>query len=589
MSRDMSTDATPTLSGSPPRTAANTSVKGTRTRRVSQPTTRWIVAARVWRRRILHKFDAALVPDPAVPGHDSTIDYRRVVLLIAAPALLIFLPSLPIAGVPSNLWVTFVVLAFGAAVTISTSLLLVPRGSFVTLLTPLTNGAAIALVGIEFRPYYHALDLLYPLLVTGHAILHGIGPAFVAVGVGTVVVTFAIHDPTMANWSEIGYTALYLTGAALLPWTAWRLAQRRAALLVRSQRESESRRARLEAVLRSMDDAVMVVDREGGTVISNAALDKIVAANGGILEPLDERGHRIRRNRRPQSRAAAGEAFETSFMLQLQSGERRWYEAQGGPIGSTRGFSGGVVVIRDITDRSLRRQQEQFMATASHELRTPIAALHGYVQLLARRLDPQVQPREAEYARIALSQTRRIGHLLDRLFDLARLQLGRLEVEREPVDLIALVRSVIASTASLAGDRELRLEAVAPSLIVEADALRLEQVLQNVLTNAIDHAPDSKRIDVGVSLADRHALVTVRDYGPGIPGRRLSRIFSGRAASGGGGRQQGLGLGLFISRELLQAQRGSIEISSEPGKGTAVTIRVPLIEGAADGGDHARP
>jgi signal transduction histidine kinase len=588
MSRDTPSNATSAVTGSAHEPAANTPLKGSEARRLGLPTTRLIVSARVWRRRILHRFDATLVPYPAVPGHDSSIDYRRVVLLIAGPALLIFVPSLPIAGVPPNLWALFVALALGAAVSISASLLLVPRASFVTLLTPLTNGAAIALVGIEFRPYYHSLDLLYPLLVSGHAILHGIGPAFVAVAVGTVVVTFALHDPTMANWSEISYAALYLTGAALLPWTAWRLAQRRAALLVRSQRESESRRARLEAVLRSMNDAVLVVDREGGTVIANAAFDKIVAANGGILEPLDERGRRVRRNRRPQFRAAAGEAFETSFMLQLQSGERRWYEAQGGPIGSARGFSGGVVVIRDITDRSLRRQQEQFMATASHELRTPIAALHGYVQLLARRLDPQVQPREAEYARIALSQTRRIGLLLDRLFDLARLQLGRLEVEHEPVDLIALVRSTITSTASLAGDRELRLEVGTPSLIVEADALRLEQVLLNVLTNAIEHAPDSKRIDIGAGLADRYALVTIRDYGPGIPGRRLSRIFSGRSVSGGDSRQLGLGLGLFISRELLQAQGGSIEISSEPGKGTAVTIRVPLLQSVPDAEDHAQ-
>lgn len=584
----MPSDATSTLTGSSQETAATKPLRGAGARRARGSIGRLIITAHVLRRRIIRQFDAALVPDPAVPGHDSSIDYRRVVVLIAGPALLIFLPSLLIAGVPSDLWAPFVALAFGAAVTITASLLLVPRGSFVTLLTPLTNGAAIAIVGITFRPYYHALDLLYPLLVSGHAILHGIGPAVVAVAVGTVVVTFAFHDPTMANWSEIGYAALYLAGAALLPWTAWRLAQRRAALLVRSQRESESRRARLEAVLRSMNDAVMVVDQEGGTVIANAAFDKIVAASGGSLEPLDERGRRIRRNRRPQSRAAAGEAFETSFMLQLQSGERRWYEAQGGPIGSARGFSGGVVVIRDITDRSLRRQQEQFMATASHELRTPIAALHGYVQLLARRLDPQVQPREAEYARIALSQTRRIGHLLDRLFDLARLQLGRLEVEREPVDLMALVRSTIASTASLAGDRELRLEAMTPSPIVEADALRLEQVLLNVLTNAIEHAPDSKRIDIGVSLADRHARVTVRDYGPGIPDRRLSRIFSGRSASGHDSRQQGLGLGLFISRELLHAQNGSIEISSESGKGTAVTIQVPLLQSAADAGDHAQ-
>src|SRR6188474_1450745 len=135
MSRDTPSDATSTLTGSPQKTAANTPFKSTRARRVSLPTTRLIVSARIWRRRMLRQFDAALVPDPAVPGHDSSIDYRRVVLLVAGPALLIFIPSLPIAGVPSNLWAPFVALAFGAAVAISASLLLVPRGSFVTLLT----------------------------------------------------------------------------------------------------------------------------------------------------------------------------------------------------------------------------------------------------------------------------------------------------------------------------------------------------------------------------------------------------------------------------------------------------------------------
>src|SRR5439155_25226728 len=90
---------------------------------------------------------------------------------------------------------------------------------------------------------------------------------------------------------------------------------------------------------------------------------------------------------------------------------------------------GGVVVIRDITDRSLRRLQEEFMATASHELRTPVAALHGYLQLLERHIDPRASTTVADYTHSALSQTRRVGHLLDRLFDLARLQTGTLDVD----------------------------------------------------------------------------------------------------------------------------------------------------------------
>ena len=582
MSRDVSREGTPAaISARQGVGAAAYTRPETDAKRARRPLTRWLrVMAYAGVRQAHRRIDSLLVPELAVPGKVTAVDFRRTVVLIAIAAVAFFIPSLPIAGVPTESWLPFSVLAGVVAVWVASGFLMIPRGSFLTLVTPFTNGVAMAAIGIMFRPYFHALDLLVPLVVAGHAIVHGIGPGLLSVVAGTLVVTFAIHDPSTTTFSDVGYAFLYLLGSALLPWTAWRLAERRAHLLGVSKRESESERARLQAVLRSMDDAVILVEKSGKTVLSNAAYDGLVATLGGasgLIEPLDERGRRINRSRWPHNRAARGETFEMSFTLQPPDANRRWYEAKGAPVGRGLGFRGGVVVIRDITDRSLRTQQEAFVATASHELRTPIAALHGYVQLLDRRLDPETQPRESEYARVALGQARRVGVLLERLFDLARIQSGQLEVELEQVDLRDTVERACDVARQLSAKHQVHLTFPESPVVVEADGARLEQVLLNVLTNAIQHAPDSERVDLAVTVTDERARVAIRDYGAGIAPERLTRLMSRRkskrdASSG----YQGLGLGLVISRELMRAQRGSIQITSDPGTGTVATVELPL-------------
>ena len=322
---------------------------------------------------------------------------------------------------------------------------------------------------------------------------------------------------------------------------------------------------------------MIVVQRAGDIVLANAAYDRISSSLEHLTAPRDVRGRRLSRSRGPLARTARGESFEMSFTIDGQEGERRWYEAHGAPVGNSLGFDGGVVVIRDITDRTMRINEEEFIATASHELRTPIAALHNYVQLLERRLDPNKQPRESEYARVALSQARRTGVLLERLFDLARLQSGQLELSIEPVDLIGVVRRTIAEAEQLATGQEINLDVPTESVGVEADAGRLEQVLANVLTNAIEHAPEAKRIEVAIGRADGRALVIVHDDGPGMPQEQPERPNRRNTkAPEASGINRGLGLGLRISRELMQAQRGSIDISSSPGAGTTVTLQLPL-------------
>jgi two-component system CheB/CheR fusion protein len=277
-----------------------------------------------------------------------------------------------------------------------------------------------------------------------------------------------------------------------------------------------------------------------------------------------------------------------TFTLKSGPTERRWFEATGAPIHSGDGAAGGVLVIRDITDRSLRRLEEEFMATASHELRTPVAALHGYLQLLERHIDPAANETAAGYARNALTQTRRVGHLLDRLFDLARLQTGSLDVQLEPLDIVPVVHAAVASARTLTTDHEFDVAIETPSLLVLADPGRLEQVLLNLLTNAVVHAPESRRIEARVAREGESATVEIRDHGAGIPAAVLARLFSRFPGTGqGDGRgRKGLGLGLYITRQLMRAQGGSIKVTSTEGEGTTATIRLPLLTGVRPPGSR---
>jgi signal transduction histidine kinase len=552
------------------------------------------VAQGGWRRtrHAVERLELVLLPPARGSDEPTNEDYRRIVLFLALPAIAFFLPSLPLAGVPPSLWLPFIAITVFAAGWISATFLLIPRtATLLACVAAASNALVVAGLGWAFHGYYHEIALLYVLLVAGHAVVHGLTPALVTVALGPLIVPFVLQDPAAANWTDPFYTALYLTGTALIGWVGWRLAQRRAGLLSTLRRSSEAERSRLSVILGSMGDAVAAVDQDGAIVMTNHAYDRRFAALSAGADPDDDHGRRLPEVRWPLVRAARGESFRMTFTLKPGAGERRWFEATGEPIGSGEDAAGGgVVVIRDITDRSLRKLQEEFMATASHELRTPVAALHGYVQLLERHIDPSASATAAGYARNALLQTRRVGHLLDRLFDLARLQTGALDVELAPVDLIPIVRRAVEAARATSTAQAFDLKLEVPSLEVLGDPGRLEEVFLNLLNNAATHAPGSKLVETGVAKDGQDAMVEIRDHGPGIPPDELARLFSRfrRAPRQEGRGRKGLGLGLYISQELMRAHGGTVDLASVVGEGTTATVRLPLRSAAAQA-PGARP
>lgn len=344
---------------------------------------------------------------------------------------------------------------------------------------------------------------------------------------------------------------------------------------------SEQDKAYLAAILSSMSDAVMVVDGTGLALRTNRAYDELIDSLGPAYIPRDEQGQTVSGADLPQHRAARGETFSTVFIVTATDGTDRWFEANGQPM-SSKGAQGGVVVIREITERTLRRLQEQFMAMAGHELRTPLTALIGYSQLSlknAKRED--VSEPLLRLARVTATQAERMKRLVDDLTNVTVLTNGKLELRKAPVDLGAVASRAVETAQILARGQTIHLDAQVGALLVNGDAARLEDVLLNLLTNAIKYAPDTERIDVQLSRTEREAIISVEDAGPGMAPEELPRIFSRfyQVAQSDRSARSGLGLGLFIARETVTAHGGRIEVRAGEQAGSIFTISLPLLEG----------
>jgi signal transduction histidine kinase len=157
----------------------------------------------------------------------------------------------------------------------------------------------------------------------------------------------------------------------------------------------------------------------------------------------------------------------------------------------------------------------------------------------------------------------------------SRIQTGQLEIVLEPVDVVAIARAAVDVTAVLANAPDIRFSAKPASLVVRGDAGRLEQVFLNLLANAVEHAAGSGAIEVVVRRSGAFAVVEVRDHGDGIPAEDLSIVFEAYTRLRQPQRTAGLGLGLFVSREIVAAHGGTITATSQIGDGTTISVRLP--------------
>lgn len=347
---------------------------------------------------------------------------------------------------------------------------------------------------------------------------------------------------------------------------------------------------RYEEALTGIDDHFVLMDEEFRYVYVNARAAEILGKPAGELI-----GHRIW-DLYPD---AVGNQFyhelhrAVSERVSIHSEHYyapfdRWYENHIYP------FAGGVCVFStDITElkqaqlererllealREADRRKDEFLAMLAHELRNPLAPILHAVQILRRR-----EPATAEEAwceKVIERQTAHLTRLVDDLLDISRITQGKVTLQREPVELEAVVtRAVETVRPFLEGRRhELVLELPREPVVLEGDLVRLAQILANLLHNAAKYTPDGGRIELSAEQMDGEALLRLRDNGIGIPPEMLSRVFdlftqADRSLSRSEG---GLGVGLTLVRTLVELHGGSVTaLSPGPGRGTEILVRLP--------------
>ncbi|HUP48943.1 MAG TPA: ATP-binding protein [Thermoanaerobaculia bacterium] len=226
----------------------------------------------------------------------------------------------------------------------------------------------------------------------------------------------------------------------------------------------------------------------------------------------------------------------------------------------------------------LSRLKDEFLSIASHELRTPVTSIKGYTQLAKTLIRENDLATSEEYLEIALDQIDRMSRLILELLDVSRIETGRLEIRREPIEWPEFVREVVHRHHAAVSDRRFHLNVPEESKIVEGDRDRLEQVLGNLLENAVKYSPEGSEIFVTVEDKGDLLLTSVCDRGIGIPADELTQVFErfhrGRQVSSTN--YGGLGLGLYITKQIIERHSGSIWVESAEGIGTTFYFSLPI-------------
>jgi two-component system phosphate regulon sensor histidine kinase PhoR len=338
----------------------------------------------------------------------------------------------------------------------------------------------------------------------------------------------------------------------------------------------------LRAVLDAMVEAVLVVDQDGRIALTNRALDALTSE--------DVRGKRaknvIKNERlREAMRDARKKARATEVEIEASvRGRMRVFHASISPLPKR---TGAVAVLHDVTPlKDADRMRRDFVANASHELRTPLTSIRGFAETLAdqHRADGALaEPATtAKFVDAILRQTKRLQRLAEDLALLARAESSEEPLPSAIVDLRAIATHVTTALGPFAAERGVRLQIEAPSRAVraEANAVATEQVLTNLVENAIKHSKPRGQVSIAVQGVVRTARIEVRDRGRGIAPEHHQRIFE-RFYRVDEGRTRteattaGTGLGLAIVKHLVERMRGTVTVTSTLGRGATFRVELP--------------
>ncbi|GGK30210.1 PAS domain-containing sensor histidine kinase [Caldalkalibacillus thermarum] len=349
--------------------------------------------------------------------------------------------------------------------------------------------------------------------------------------------------------------------------------------------EIEEEKNKLASILFYMSDGLIATDRKGRIILLNQQAEMML--NKQAKEVLGQKLSDVLDF--PDEVQQDTLLFrEGRFQVDIGAdGQPLILEITVSPLHLDGEGQGLIAVLQDVTEREqLERDRKAFVANVSHELRTPLTTMKSYVETLISGAmdDPAVAKR---FLHVIANETERMIRLVNKLLQLSKLDSKRFKLRLKKLDLHALIQETIQRFSFQLQERELtvKLDIAADLPPVEADKDMLTQVLDNILSNAIKYSLAGGQIKVTARQEGDQLKLVIEDEGVGIPKQELKHIFKRfyRVDKARSRDKGGVGLGLSIAREMILAHQGSIEIDSDVGEGTAVTIRLPLQWSAGEG------
>lgn len=350
-------------------------------------------------------------------------------------------------------------------------------------------------------------------------------------------------------------------------------------LLVASQRAAgDQSRAERQTLFNSMMEGVVLLDAAGRVQLVNQSLEKQFDLT------VDVRGLTLLEAfRRPELEQLLArltvEKNVVSFELEVPSRLPRWFEVNAATVLDRNGHpQGAILVFHDLTRiKQLENTRREFVANVSHELRTPLSLIKGYVETL---LDGAKDDAEltVKFLNTIERHSNRLTNLIEDLLTISRLESGQVTLQLRELQLRSVIEHVLADLQKRAADRSVSIQNLVPEgMVGRADPDRLEQVLVNLLDNAIKYGRANGRIVVTGRVSNGDVQICVSDDGPGIPAEAIDRIFErfyrvDRARSRETG---GTGLGLSIVKHIVQSHGGKVWAESKPGRGTQFYFTLP--------------
>ncbi|KGA98549.1 sensor histidine kinase [Alkalihalobacillus alcalophilus ATCC 27647 = CGMCC 1.3604] len=343
-----------------------------------------------------------------------------------------------------------------------------------------------------------------------------------------------------------------------------------------SMTELNQEKEQLSRILISMADGVITFNRQGEVMITNPPAERFLESwlyeDGVINQEMTP----VELNNLFQ-KVVAGEK-EQQLEMNIQG--RSWAILMT-PLYDADQIRGAVAVIRDMTEeRQHDKLRKDFIANVSHELRTPISMLQGYSEAIIDDIAESHEEKK-ELARIIYDESLRMGRLVNELLDIARMEAGYVDLQKDEMDIHTFIQKVVRKFNGLAKDEEisLNLETIADLPTGYFDPDRIEQVLTNLIHNALRHTPKGGRVTVKVNRDENYFLFDVDDNGSGIAEQDLPYVFERfyKADKARTRAKGGTGLGLAIAKNIIDSHKGEITVRSKLNEGTCFSFKLPII------------